>query len=71
VVLLLKDKIRNNVIKEKMNVIRSLLDDVKTKQLQQYGHVQRMEGRLPKGVLKWRPSGGRNEADRNLPDGGD
>jgi hypothetical protein len=38
-----KDKIRNNVIKEKMNVTRSLLDDVKTKQLQWYGHVQRME----------------------------
>jgi hypothetical protein len=53
-----KDKIRNNVIKEKMNVTRFLLDDVKTKQLQWYGHVQRMEeGRLPKGVLEWRPSG--------------
>jgi hypothetical protein len=36
------------------NVTRSLLDDVKIKQLQWYGHVQRMEeGRLPKGVLEW------------------
>jgi hypothetical protein len=26
-----------------MNVTRSILDDVKTKQLQWYGHVQRME----------------------------
>jgi hypothetical protein len=52
-----KDKIRNNVIKEKMNVTRSLLDDVKTKQQQWCGHVQRMEeGRLPKGALEWRPS---------------
>ena len=26
-----------------MNVTRSLLDDIKTQQLQWYGHVQRME----------------------------
>ena len=38
-----KNKIRNTVIKQKMNVTRSLLDDIKTKQLQWYGHVQRME----------------------------
>jgi hypothetical protein len=32
------------------------LDDIKTKQLQWYGHVQRMEeGRWPKEVMKWRP----------------
>jgi hypothetical protein len=44
-----KDKIVNNVIKKKINVTRSLLEDIKTKQLQCYGHVQRMEeGRLPK-----------------------
>jgi hypothetical protein len=35
-----KDKIRNSTIKQKMNVIRSLLDDIKTEQLQWYGHVQ-------------------------------
>ena len=50
--------IRNTIIKQKMNVVRSLLDDIKTKQLQWYGHVQRMEeGRLPKGIMKWRPPG--------------
>ena len=39
---------------------RSLLDDIKTKQLQWYGHVQRIEeGRLPKEVMKWRPPGRR------------
>jgi len=39
-----------------MNVTRSLLDDIKTKQLQWHGHVSRMEeGRLPKEVMKWRP----------------
>jgi len=50
-----KDKIRNIIIKQEMNVTRSLLDDIKTKQLQWYGHVQRMEeGRLPKEVMTWR-----------------
>jgi len=35
-------------------------DDIKTKQLQWYGHVSRMEeGRLPKEVMKWRPPGRR------------
>ena len=44
-----KDKIRSNIIKQKMNVTRSLLEDIKTKQLKWYGYVQRMEeGRLPK-----------------------
>ena len=47
------DKIRNTIIKQKMNVTRSLLDNIKTKQLQWYGHVQRMEeGRLTKEVMK-------------------
>jgi hypothetical protein len=44
---------RNNIIKQTINVTRSLLDDIKTKQLQWYGHVQRMEeGRLRKEVMK-------------------
>ena len=34
-----KDKIRNTIIKQKMNVTRSLLDDIKTK-LQWYGHFE-------------------------------
>jgi len=43
----------NTIIKQKMNVARSLLDDIKTKQLQWYGHVQRMEEeRLSKEVMK-------------------
>ena len=41
-----------------MDVVTSLLDDIKTKQLQWYGHVQSMEeGRLPKEVMKWSPPG--------------
>ena len=57
-----KDKIRNNIIKQKMNVVISLLDDIKTQQLQWYGHVQRMEEeRLPKKVRKWSTSGRRKQ----------
>jgi hypothetical protein len=56
------------IIKQKMNVARSFLDDIKTKQLQWYGHVQRMEeGRLPQDAVKWSPPGRRNEVDLNLP----
>ena len=62
-----KDKIRDTVIKQKMNVTRSLLDDIKTKQLQWYGYVQRMEeGRLPKEVMKWRPTGRRKRGRSKL-----
>jgi hypothetical protein len=43
-----------------MNVTRSLLEDIKTKQLKWYGHVQRMEERrVPKKVMKWSPLGRR------------
>jgi len=46
-----KDKIRNTILKQKMNAVRCLLDDIKTQQLQLCGHVQRMEEeRLPKEV---------------------
>ena len=62
-----KDKIRNNIIKQKMNVARSHLDDIKTKQLQSYGLVQRMEeGRFPKEVMKWRPPGRRKRGRPKL-----
>jgi len=64
-----KDKIRNNIIKQKMNVTRSLLADIKTKQLQWYGHVQRMEeGRLPKKLCNRVHQENENEVDQNLPE---
>ena len=51
-----------------MNVTRSLLDGIKTKQLQWYGHVSGMEeGRLPKEVMKWRPPGRRKRGRPKLP----
>jgi len=50
-----------------MNVVRSLLDDIKTKQLQWYRHVQRMEkGRLPKEVMKCSPPGRRKRGRPKL-----
>jgi len=62
-----KDKIRDNIIKQRINVTRSLLADIKTKQLQWYGHVQRIEeGRLPKEVMKWRPAGRRKRGRPKL-----
>jgi hypothetical protein len=53
-----KDKVINSTIKQMMIVTRSVFGGIKTEQLQWYGHVQMMEeGRLPKGVMKWRPPG--------------
>ena len=55
-----KDKIRNTIIKQKMNGTMSLLDDINTKKLKRCGRVQRMEeGRLPKQAMKWNPPGRR------------
>ena len=45
-----------------MNIARSLLDDIRTKQLQWYGHVQR----LPKEVMKWSPPGRRKRGRPKL-----
>ena len=62
-----KDKIRKIIIKQKMNVTMSLLDDIKTRQFQWYGHVQRMEERrLLKEVMKWRPPGRRKRGRPKL-----
>jgi hypothetical protein len=61
-------KIINNVIKEKMNVTRFLLDDVKTKQLQRYGQSEGWRGGdCQKGYWNGDRQGEGKEADRNLP----
>jgi len=61
------DKIGNTVIKQKMNTVKSLLEDIRTKQLQCYMHVQRIEeGRLRKPVMKWRPPGRRKRCGPKL-----
>ena len=57
----------STIIKQKMNVVRSLLDDIKTRQLQWYGHVRRIEeGRIPKEVMKWSPPGRRKRGRPKL-----
>jgi len=63
----LTEEILNSLFLLHMNVTRSLLDEIKTKQLQWYGHIQRMEeGRLPKEVMKWRPKGRRKRGRPNI-----
>jgi len=57
----------NTIIKQKMNVTKSLLKDIKTKPLKCYGNVQRMEdGGLPKEVIIWRPRGRRKRGRPKL-----
>ena len=52
------EKIRNNVTREKMNAKNSVLDYIRYKQLNWYGHVQRVgQGRLPRRILEWSPPG--------------
>jgi len=52
-----------------MNVTRSLLDDIKTKQFQWYGHVQRMEeGRCQKKLWNGVHQEEENKVDLNLPE---
>ena len=36
-----------------MNFKSSLLGDIKPKQLQWYGYVQRMDERIQKNIMKW------------------
>ena len=61
-----KDKIRNTIIKQKMNAAGSLLDDIKAKQLQWYGHVQRTED-YQKKLWNGDHQEKENEVDLNLP----
>lgn len=50
------DKIRNEIIKERMGIEGTIIDDIERKQLTWYGHVNRMhEGRLPKLTMEWQP----------------
>ena len=50
------------LIEEKMNIENSVLDYKRHKQLNWYGHVQRMnQERLPRRILKWCPPGRRRK----------
>lgn len=52
-----RDRIRNDDIRNKMDVKKSILDEIEKKQIVWYGHVMRMtDERWPKRVLKWVPT---------------
>ena len=56
------EKIRNNVVIEKINIKNSVLDIRYKIQTDWYGHVQRMDQeRLPRRILKWYPPGRRRK----------
>jgi hypothetical protein len=62
-----KTKLEKNVIKKKINVTRSLLDDIKTKQLQWYGQFKGWRrGDYQKKYCNGDHQGEENEADPNL-----
>lgn len=54
------ERIRNDRVREVMNVTHTITEDITINQLKWYGHVQRMgEERLPKQLLNWVPQGRR------------
>jgi hypothetical protein len=56
------ERIRNIVIREMMEVEKTILERIEQKQLQWYGHVKRMENdRLPKTTMEWETEGRRRK----------
>jgi hypothetical protein len=54
------DRVRNDRIKEIMDLDKTITDRVEEKQLVRYGHLQRMsEERWPKKIWEWTPHGRR------------
>lgn len=54
------ERIRNERIREIMGVKSNIVNDIRTKQLIWFGHVQRMpDNRIPKKIFKWTPQGRR------------
>ena len=63
-----KDRIRNNIIKQKLNVTRYLLEDIKTKQLQCVDMSKEWRrGDYEKKYWNGGHQGEENEVDLNLP----
>ena len=49
-------KIRNEQIREMINVKHAVVDEIERRQLIWFGHVKRMGGeRLPKRIMEWLP----------------
>jgi hypothetical protein len=57
-----RERIRNTVIREMMEVEKTILERMERKQLQWYGHVKRIENdRLPKTIMEWEREGRRRK----------
>jgi hypothetical protein len=55
-------RIMNTVIREIMEVEKTILERIEQKHLQWYGHVKRMENdRLPKIIMEWEAEGSRRK----------
>ena len=56
------ERIWNHVIREKINIKNSVLDYIRYKQLNWYGHVHRLDQEwLPRRILQWCPPGRRGK----------
>ena len=59
------------LLEKKMNIKNSVLDYIRYRQLNWYGHVQRKnEERLPRKMLEWCPLGRRKEILSKFVDAG-
>jgi hypothetical protein len=57
-----RERIRNTVIREMMEVGKTIIERIEQKQLQWYGHKKRMENdRLPKTAMEWETGGKRRK----------
>jgi hypothetical protein len=62
------DHVRNDRIKEIMDLDKTIIDRVEERQLVWYGHLQRMsEERWPKKIWEWTHQGRREEDDHEGP----
>ncbi|KAF2881456.1 hypothetical protein ILUMI_24742 [Ignelater luminosus] len=51
-----RDRMRNEMVRERVGIEGTITNDIERKQLIWYGHVQRMEEqKIPKQVLNWIP----------------
>ncbi|XP_030747672.1 uncharacterized protein LOC115876121 [Sitophilus oryzae] len=50
------DRVRNEIIRDKMGRQKTIVEEIESAQLKRYGHVRRMDNtRLPQKVLNWLP----------------
>jgi hypothetical protein len=60
-----KEKVRNGIIREIMEVGTNILEVIEEKRLRWFGHVKRMPGnRLRLKILEWEPEGTRRPNER-------